>query len=569
MRKVLTACILAFLLVFTVAAFADAPKPEDMSWSGMMSIKLDKNTFLEGEAITGKVALLNNQESLLLNGKIVLQISKGKYEYPSQFNANDNIVYEKIIEAGWIQPRTSKEISFSLLGQSGGEYWVDAYAWAGKSKFLGASNILMDPISENFIVNGTEEKRVSISRELTSFNLVAGPVGFPVKAGEELSGFVMLYNPLNVDKSGLKLGVKICEWASIYCDSLEQTFDVPLVKKEDYTSLWAKMSAPTIPSAYEILIILYDGNKIESIYKNRVIVSGGTAKIRKFLLNGLDTKNYSANILLSGSPDHFTKPDFNNFLLTAEIFYKGKSVAKKEENIIGISAGEIMSKGVFLGSEIFDKMCLKIIKDGTEYESQCVDVPILIIQQEYDATHPKLIDVEWTYDNLSGALTIVLKKQSINAQINLFSSDTTLLNEKAIGFGLYSKAIIVPKENLTLAVDDFDAKQQKLVEINLAPQKIISTPLENGAASNLGQVTSGKDPEVCTGTICPQNTICSGAINDTLQGKCCMGQCLTGGVGEANWSTLLSPVPLALWILLIIVIILIVAVTNVKGGKKK
>ncbi|VVB76237.1 Uncharacterised protein [uncultured archaeon] len=571
MKNILVACALVFLLAFAATAFADNATPENLTWSGMAVLKLDKTTFAAGEAITGKVILTNNEEALLLNGKIVLHIAQGTYEYPSQFNANDNIVLEKIIDSGWILPRTSKEINFSLPAPAGGDYRIDLYSWAGKSKLLGASNILMGPSSESFKVAGDAKKRVSIAREFTSFNLVAGPVGFPIKSEAELSGFVMLYNPMDTDKQGLKLGVKVCEWASIFCDSPEQFFEVPVVKKGDYTSFWAKMNAPKIPSAYEILMTLYDGEKIESVYKNRVIVSGGTAKIRKFLLKGLDTKSYSVDVTLSGSPDHFTNPDFNNFSLTAEVFNNGASILRSEENISGIAAGEIMSKSLSLGTNLFDKMCLKIIKDGTEYESQCVDVPILQIQNEYDSAHPKMIDVSWNYDNLTGALTITLKKEKINAQINLYSSDSALLGERAEGIGVYSRAIVVPKENLTLAVDDFDAKQQKLIEINLAPEKIISSPLGNGTSNNLGGVTAGSDPLSCNGNgiICSIESQCSGAVKDTIEGKCCIGQCLSSNAGEANWSDLLSPVPLAVWILIIVAIILVIVVVNVKGAKRK
>ncbi len=569
MRKSLIVCVLVFMLAFTAFAFADNMTPQDLTWSGGATLKLDKTTFSAGEEITGTVTILNNEEALLLNGKIVLHLSQGVYEYPSQFNANDNIVIEKIIDAGWVLPRTSKEFNFTLPGQSGGEYRIDLYSWAGKSKLLGASNILLGPSSGTFTVTGGAEKKVSIAREFTSFNMVAGPVGFPINAEASLDGFVMLYNTLDTDKAGLKLGVKVCEWASIFCDTPEQFFDAPIAKKGDYTSFWAKMSAPNLPSAYEILMTLYDGNKIESVYKNRVIVSGGTAKIRKFLLKGLDTKNYSVDIILSGSPDHFTNPDFNDFSLTAEVFHNGISVSKKEENMFGISAGGIMSKNLSLGSALFDKMCLEVIKAGTKYESQCVDVPLQLIQNEYDGVHPKTVEVTWSYDNLSEALTIILKKEKINAQINLYSTDKALLSEKADGFEVYSKAIIVPKENLTLTVDDFDAKQQKLIEINLSPEKVISDPFGNGTASNLGRVTSGKDPESCSGTICPNGATCSGVTKDTINGKCCIGQCLAGGAGEANWNTLLSPVPLVLWVLLIIVVILLIVMTNVRGAKKK
>jgi len=569
MKKILLMSLLVLVLAFTTSAFADSPSPNDLTWSGGATIKLDKVTFAAGEAITGKVVILNNEEALLLNGKIVLHLAQGVYEYPSQFNANDNIVLEKIIDAGWILPRTSKEISFTLPGQFGGDYRVDLYSWAGKSKLLGASNILLGPSSNSFTVSGSAKKNISIAREFTVFNMVAGPVGFPVKAGESLDGFVMIYNPLDVDKAGLKLGVKVCEWASIFCDAQEQFFDVPVAKKGDYTSFWAKMSAPLVPSAYEILMTLYDGEKIESVYKNRVIVSGGTAKIRKFLLKGLDTKNYSVDVALSGSPDHFTNPDFNDFSLTAEVFYNGTSISKEEKNISGIKAGEIMSENLSLGKGVFDKMCLKVTKAGVEYELQCVDVPIQLVQQEYDGVHPKMVEVTWNYDNLSGALTIILKKETINAQINLYSSDSALLGEKADGVGMYSKVILVPRENLTLAVDDFDAKQQKLIEINLAPEKIISSPLGDRTSSNLGGELIGKDPESCSGTICQAGAGCTGAIKDTINGKCCMGQCLLGSGGDANWSALLSPVPLVLWILLIIVVILLIVMVNVKGGKKK
>ena len=542
-----TLMMIVFLSTFCLAS------GEDLTWNGASSITLSKQSFDQNEAITGTISLNNFEYYPLVGGKLVLQVGEGTYSYPSQFSPGDNILSETIIPFEWILPRSKKEYSFSLPPLSAGSYRLDVYAWISKSKFIGASNIFYAPLTKNFTVTGTTDKKAVIVRDKTSFNSVTGPVGFPIEAEKSFDGEVFITNQDSKTKSDLKLVLSVCEWASVFCDENETVVNLlPLAAGESRAEK-VSLKSPLIPSVYEIKIKLYSGDTLNSNYKSRVIVSGGTAKIRKFFIDGLENKDYSVGLVLTGSPDHFNDPVFYDFTVSVEAYLNEELIEEKSTTIASIST-ETIKETFELDSTSFNKICGKVSKDGMIYELQCLNVPLEDIQNAYDLKNPKVVQVDYVFDEPSSTLKIILKKELINARIRVSSTEKTIFTETVTSEREYSKTIQIEKENLSLTVDDLDAKRQVFISLNLKPPAVSI------------QEEEGTLPE-CRNTVCTIDQSCAGESYLSKQGNCCKGTCTS--IVENQDTQLIFSLPLIAWIALILLVIAIIALVNASKKVKR
>lgn len=552
---------ISFLIIFCANVFA-VGQEISFNWDDMTSISLDKLVFTDSEPITGKVTFGNMEEHPSLGTKIVLQIVQGNHSYPSQLNLTENILEEKIIDMDFVLGKFKKEANFSLTNPGSGKFRVDAYVWVVKSKGSGASNILMNPVFVTFEVEGNKKERAVINRAQTVFENTVGPIGFVINSESKFSGIVVVNNDSSVEKSNLVVGIKICEWASAFCENASETkFNLLSISPNAKGSVAVELFAPKIPSAYEILITLYNNNSIESIYKNRVIVSGGTAKVRKIVLDGLKDKNYSLNLVILGSPDHFTYPDFLNFESKIEVYNGNQVIEEKNSKIDLIKTGDIIEQKYSLDSKFFTKFCSKIVKDNMVYENSCFNVDLNKLLSEYEIQNPTKIAATFYYDDFSKKLTINLKKASINAQVKIFDSDQTYFKEIVQAQGEYVATIDVAKINLFLVIDDFDIKRQQVIPMNLAlsgKNDIIYGETNDPNASIILE-------KKCTGIICSSNQICDTNTEVTLTGNCCYTKCVESGV----LSNKVLEIPLIFWVALIVLIVATIIVYEIIKNKKR
>ncbi len=519
MKKII---VLLFLVMAVSLAFSAEIPASEVAWNAGLILKLDKQTFAQNEPITGEITIENRENAPLVGAKVVLQIVQGEYFYPSQYNNAEIILHEQVIDFNWMVQGNKKTMKFTMPAQKSGDYRVDAYAWAVKSKMIGASNILLNPISSVFSIPGEKYKRPTIFREITVFNGTVGPVGFPVKSQTAITGDVVLSGLSNLGFSNLKVGAVICEWATAFCDTQNEVkadFGAPDLGGTAYARL--NLTAPKIPSAYEILFKVYSGDEVIGMYKNRAIVSGPTSKARKILIEGLDKRSYSIKTYLVGTPDHFAMESFTDFDLKVNAYKDGNTVFSKTERIPVINYADIFTKTYPVGRIFFDSVCVTVEKDSTVFDKECFDAPMKEIQAEYDSLYPTPVSVEWKYYPENDALEIMLAKDVINSKIRLFSTDQMYIEEMVNETGFYTKTITAPKENMTLAVDDIDAKQQQVFQINLGPagDEFGNTIVETGV----------KPISECKGQICSTGLVCKSQPIASIEGECCMTQCISAG----------------------------------------
>jgi len=556
--------LLTFVLLLTIS-FAQALEPQDFQWNGSANVYLANDSFSSDENISGYIVLSNIENYSMVGNKLVFQIAQGEYSYPSEF-ANDNVILESSISDVWVLPRGMKKVEFSLPPQAPGRYRLDCYSWILKSKFIGSSSIFLSPSSIDFTVLGTpSQEKVIIDRKNTVFGTeskkVSGPNGFPINAGDSIKGIVFVKNNSQTSISGLKLELSLCDWASVFCSNPnKQFFEVPTLAANETKEITVTLTAPNIPSAYEINIRLAKGEQTLSIYKNRVIVSGGTAKLRKIFIEGLKDKNYTLTAIISGSPDHFSNPVFENFQIIKQLFDKESIVSEESISVAKLDYYDINAFTFQAKVPSFDKACVRIAKENVTYEEECFSVPLEEIQKSYDELNPKAVEVSWNYNELSSNLTLYFKKDSLNTRYRLIDSDKTILEENVIQKGNFQKDISIEKKDLTLIVDDFDAKLQQVFTINLfsTSDKIKST--QNANDSN----NPGQDI-LCKETLCKDNETCTGPAYLSANGTCCTKTCINSVITQNNFE--LPPLILLVAIILVIIAIL-VGFSAVKGMKK-
>lgn len=562
MKTISFASLFLTLLCISTAVFAISPS--NLLWNGFAQVSLDKTEFDSNEDITGSIYLNNTEYFPLVDGRIVLQIVEGDYVYPSQ-NGSDNIVSEIVINNVWVLPTSMKKIDFILPKQSKGNYRLDLYVWVVKSQFIGSSAIMYNPLSTLFTVKGIEEKKVIIDRAKTVFgpDNTAGPVGFPVNAGEEISGTIVLKNSSNSSKNNLLLEVYICEWAFPFCDTNTPIeFTAPQLKSLEEKEIQVLLKAPLIPSAYEINLVLKNSSgSIESIYKNRVIVSGPTAKARKVFISGIDTKNYSITAVVAGSPDHFANPVFENFKLSAEVYLDGSKIETKFTDINSLKTAEIIIQKFDFSSTSFDRVCIVASKENTEYERECFDVPLKDITLAYIEQQAVPVKVSWNYNETDSSLSVLLEKDLINARIILLDNATVIHESEVINkLENFTQNITIEQKNLTLVVDDLDVKKQQVFELKFDS----STDLSNITLPKTVDINGNIIESNCTKSVCSNGSVCSVQTYSTVEGACCPAICIQENVTQND-----TQVPLVLiTAVLLVIVAIIIAFTTLKRLRK-
>jgi hypothetical protein len=547
--------IIFLMILITLFSFSSAYAFEDIMWDGQASVKLDKEIFGEDENITGKVIVYNYEYTPSFGQTIALQIGTGTWSYPSQF-AEDNIIEEKKIDDLWILPRDFKTFNFSFAPKPAGTYHLDTYLWSVTSMFVGSDSIYYNPISLDFEVESeVKEKEIIINREKTKFNDTLGPVGFPVESNKEVNGKIVINNNYQT-KNNLELNISVCEWSCALSEnSLTKKINTGEIKKDEEKIVDFSFEAPNRRGAYEINMELKEGEEILSIYKNRLIVAGGTAKVRKVYLDSIKEGELSVTALISGSPDHFNNPDFKDFSLIAKIYEDGKELEEIEEKIDLITNEMVLGRTFEIESKEFDEICILVEKENDLHDKQCFNIYLDEAREAYKKQNPEVAKVTWEYNEPKKELEVnISKKETLNGEFRIISVGESIF-KKTISEKKEEKFLIELDPGLyALFYDDFDAKKQIVEELFL------------GKETEQNLKASSKNPEdiECGAQVCKENEICDGKSFQSKEGTCCLGKC----VPAIESNVLTNITPFIFWISILLIIASIIIFKNSVGRKK-
>ncbi len=547
--------VLLFALLLLIN-FSFSYSPQDTLWKGYIVVELDKEIYQEGENITGGVVIYNEEYFPAFGQTIALQVGQGEHDYPSQF-ANDNIIEEVSFSDIWILPRRSVRVNFSLSPKKAGNYHIDAYAWTLKSILNGADTIYIGPRQANFVVEGnTNTKNVLIDRKKTKFNNTIGPVGFPVEPKNIFSGKIYIINNENAVISNTKLVLDVCDWSCSLSESIQtKTINIGNIDSSSEKIVDIEMTAPEIPSAYEINMTLYSGEEILSIYKNRVISSGGTAKFRKIYLSTIEEGKISLEAMFTGSPDHFNYPDFENFKIDLEILSEKKIIEEQSTSFEIITTEDILVANFDLKESVFDEICLYVKKNNIVYEKECFSTPMNLARDLYEELSPEVTQVSWNYSEPNKILEVKLNKsKNINGILTMIQAGNIIYSKEIQNTKSTTEKIELAPGQYILVFDDIDAKQQVVKDLFLG-----LTTLDEVSVSEYNEASS-----ICTGQVCADGFVCDSTPYTSIDGACCTTQCVPSATTFG--ATLFMLIPMIFWIA---VIILIVAIFVFRSSIKK
>jgi len=296
-------------------------------------------TYSVGDVIDGGIVIYNREDFPIVDGFLIIEVLKGCEEpvYPSQFSNCDNIFEEIVIDKINVPASSAVEVPFSYVLRedlSFGTYRMDFAFRTKKTPIIGMPHILISSMYHVFELTGEGDfPYAKILRTKTNINNQTGPIGVGINSGE---GFVLDVYVDSEKAQSATLAVSICDWQDGICDLVSsETKTVNLVEGEQ--SILVGLNAPNSPNAYAIKIELKDSVGLVSLYRSRVVVLGVMANVRKLSTDKYyyNDEEMAINVLVGGSPDHYTFP------VTENIFLKVTVTDLIEDEVVGMKTKQI------------------------------------------------------------------------------------------------------------------------------------------------------------------------------------------------------------------------------------
>ncbi|MFA4855115.1 MAG: hypothetical protein WC634_00830 [archaeon] len=570
MSKKNAIAFIALLLLF--AGYASAAQPE-LFYKSNLFVKLNEETFSPGETLEATIELLNMEDFPIAEAYVVVELVQGDdYYYPSQMQDTDNIFFEEKITGLNIAPheKVSETFSYNLpSGLKPGNYRIDVYAKTNKTSLVGAPHIFASPNSVRFAVSGVgnEFPEAKFIRTKTMFHEFLGPVGPGIKPGEEIENGVFVQNISGKSLSNVILFVGLCEWDDTSCASYESTATekIALLAPGEEKAVSVKLKAPQMPDAYAIRLELRDSSgRLLSLYRNRSIVYGGTAKIHQLNISDYSFEQGSQgeiSMFIGPSPDHYNFPPFEDFTVKAWIENardNNRVIFSDERQVASIASPDFLTFAFpFTAEKALDlfKVCGSVSKGGEEHEHYCYLVDASKFPKKELASE---IAIEWNYDFSNRTLNLLFsnedtKLKEMNAAFMLLRPETSeLVATKALkGESPVAESIAVEPENFVLLLNNFSTRKQQKVEINIVGRE---------AAFTLKSC-----PEL-GGSMCSEGQLCDNPAASSEGKWCCLTQCrgrASTSQQSLPWGTVYS---LLLWVAAIVVILVIAYNAYVRFG---
>ncbi|VVC00802.1 Uncharacterised protein [uncultured archaeon] len=538
-------------LLFAFAVLAVFPLASaGLFYNGGIEAVLDSNSVAAGSSLTGKFFVYNFEQVAFNDAYIVAEIisgGQGTIGYPSQAGDAGNIIIESKFGANLL-PGDRREIPFEISlpeGLAPGKYSLDYYYLANRSYVSGIPHIFASPKESEFIVGRAggagDFPQVSIVRTKTVFNGTAGPVGPPVQPEGSIAGKVFIKNSGNAAQNGLVVWAGLCNWDDTACVKYaggpgpsqrflsEESANESLAAGEE-KEVDLGLKGPKLPGAYAIRIEVRDGSgRVVSLYRNRAIVTGGTARIKRMEISSQELeqgKGVLLGVLLGSSPDHYTNPDFSDFDVLAWVeLPSGKKLAEARRHFDILRAEDAETQLAFdlqpdAGADSF-RVCSSAVKGGTEMDRYCFDVSPL--ERGFVAGGGK-IAIAHSYSPAKSELGIDVcgfgpkgepEEVDIGVAVVDFQAGVALADTRAAGQQCYSGNFRVEPKKYLLSVNDFRNNEAHTEELDFSPRQL--TCAEKGGAE------------------CPAGECNGGFAAPLPDGSfCCIGTCATAGMGAGS-----------------------------------
>lgn len=367
--------VLAALVLF-IGAGAAAQNP---GYEGYVSLTLGQDSYEAGDTLEASITAGNQDSVPVVDGYLVVDVVKGCEQptYPSQNSDCDNVIHEEKIEDLNIGAGESRQLDYTYdlpEDLSEGTYRLDVYFQTDRSPVSGIPYIFSAPSYRSFSVDGAgDHPQLKISRTQTRFTgtdevqgswdpnttvfeetawpSIAGPVGVLVTAEmDSVDGNIVVQN--TGAETSAELELTVCEWDDTACNNTvyEDTQDVTVGSGN--TTLDVSVDAPTDPGAYAVRMDLRVDGQPHSMYRNRLIVEGQSAKIRRMAV----TRPYYAsgdqlavNLVTGTSPDHYTNPIMRDMdvSMTVQNLETGTTILDRTTELGRLSSTQLLDSRWF------------------------------------------------------------------------------------------------------------------------------------------------------------------------------------------------------------------------------
>ncbi len=563
------------LAVFVLTLFfLSGAGAQDLFYSSNMRVSLNKQVFESGETLEAEITVLNMEDFPVAEAYLVIELVQGKdYYYPSQTSDVDNVFFEEKITGLNLAPNSKVTVAFSHVLPADlkpGDYRLDAYAKTVKTHLVGAPHIFASPKTVRFKVEtgSGQFPEAKFGRTETRFHQFTGPVGPGIEPNSNIENDVFVQNVSDKDLRNLSLFVGLCEWDDTSCASFDSsaTTNIDLLKAGEQKGVSVNLKASEMPDAYAIRLELRDsGGKLLSLYRNRSVVYGPTAKIHQLNVSDYIFKKgdeAELSLLIGPSPDHYLYPTFTDFTLKTwveNIRDNNSIVFEQSKQIDSITVPDLKTENFsFTSSTALDlfKVCALIEKQGIEHENYCYIVDASKFPSKEEKSE---LELEWDYDFSARTLDLVFSNKDtevneINAAFLLMDFATNdLVSSKSLeGKSPTTEKIEVEPSNFVLLLNNFSTGKQTRIEINLAGQ--LNAPSLQ-ACAELG------------GTICSSDTRCENIAASSDSGICCLTECK--GKPAVQEGVFPGFSPILIFIFLVLLVLAIVGVSIFYFGKEQ
>jgi hypothetical protein len=511
--------IALFFLLFAASAFAESDfAVNDSMIQGDLIVSLNKAEFKPGETLTAEITALSREAFPIAEGSIIVELVKGEgFYYPSSLKNSDNAFFEEKISGINLRQGESKTSEFSYLipeSLSSGSYRLDAYFRTERSPIVGITHIFFNPKSAGFTVKNPNNNAVfpelEISRTKTVFNdsesIVTvmgpepegiGPIGPPAKPSSVLNGKVFVENISGTEAKNIEVFAGLCEWDDSLCSKFltQKTAVIDSIPANSEKSIEIQLTAPSKPTAYAIRLEARKSGKLISLYRNRSVVIGAGARVRKLVSENVELpagKQAGFKVLISPSADHWLRPEFKDFALkfSVEDANTGVKLFSAEEKIpaINYELNFIEKSFSFIPEkELLNyKICAVIEKAGAEYDNYCT----VYNSKNFSKLLNYKLETKWsrTANNSRLELKFCSKPQGQEVKANYILASENMQEfikgEDFEGSSCVSKTIMVNAgKKYSLAVTDYITKTQKTYNIGFEESQ---TQNGNGIIGSIG-----------------------------------------------------------------------------------